>query len=57
MTDREAEAFERWPGGADAIAVRRWDDLGKVDGVVVPDFDHYLELLRGLTNPADRSDA
>ena len=57
MTEGEVESFERRPGSSDAIAVRRWDDLGKVDGVVVPGFEHYVELLRGLTDLADRSDA
>lgn len=44
----EARAFEQNPGFADACTLRRWDDLGKVDGLVVDPFDTYLELLAGL---------
>lgn len=43
---KEAEAFAT--SNADAIALRRWDDLGKVDGLAVQPFAAYLDLLTSL---------
>jgi predicted HD phosphohydrolase len=34
--------------GADAVALRRWDDAGKVDGAVVAGIASYEPLLRSL---------
>lgn len=48
MTGAEARAFEAVPFAADAIAVRRWDDLAKDPDAAVPAFAHYRELLAGL---------
>ena len=44
----EATAFEAAPRAADAIALRRWDDDGKVAGRKIPDLDHYVPLLRSV---------
>jgi phosphonate degradation associated HDIG domain protein len=52
----EIAAFERNPGFADAVALRGWDDGGKVDGLPVPPLEHYRPLLERLTNrPSARS--
>jgi gamma-butyrobetaine dioxygenase len=48
MGDAEATAFHRRPGAEDALAVRRWDDRGKVDGLDVGDFERYVPMLRLL---------
>ena len=48
FTAAEATAFERGPGWADAVAVRRWDDAGKVEGAAVPGLAAYEPLLRSL---------
>jgi len=48
MSADEVTAFEAMPGGADAVALRRWDDAGKVDGAVVPGLSDYESLLRSL---------
>ncbi len=48
MSDAERAAFEALPGFEDAVAVRRWDDTGKVRDLQVPDFDHWEPLLRSL---------
>ena len=48
MTDAEAREFEREPHAADAIAVRRWDDLAKDPSADMPAFDHYRPLLGSL---------
>jgi gamma-butyrobetaine dioxygenase len=45
----EVTAFEANPGWADAVALRRWDDQGKVDGLAVPRLDSYRPLLESLT--------
>jgi gamma-butyrobetaine dioxygenase len=44
----EAAAFESAPGSADAVALRRWDDAGKVDGLAVPGLATYRPLLEAL---------
>ena len=41
----EAEAFAALPHAADAVRVRRWDDVGKVPGQVTPPFEHYRPML------------
>jgi phosphonate degradation associated HDIG domain protein len=48
MTSAEAAAFEATPGWADAVALRRWDDAGKVDGATVADLASYEPLLQSL---------
>ena len=48
MTDAEAREFEREPHAADAVAVRRWDDLAKDPSADGPAFDHYRPLLASL---------
>ena len=48
MDAAEMQAFEQNPGFGDACSLRRWDDLGKVDGVSVETLDTYLELLERL---------
>lgn len=44
----EVERFESNPGFAEAVTLRSWDDGGKVDGLTVQPFAHYLPLLRAL---------
>jgi gamma-butyrobetaine dioxygenase len=48
MTEEQAEAFRREPGFAEGVALRRWDDGGKVEGLEVVGFDHYRALLAAL---------
>ena len=42
----EAAAFRAQPHAADAIAVRRWDDLAKVPGRATPPLAHFIASLR-----------
>jgi len=49
MTPEEVTAFEAVPGWTEGVALRRWDDAGKVDGADVPDLGSYETLLRALT--------
>ncbi len=48
MGPEEVSAFETLPGFADAVALRGWDDQGKVDGLVVAGLDHHRPLLERL---------
>jgi alkaline phosphatase D len=45
LTPAECRAFERLRWFADAVAVRRWDDLAKDPAAVVPTLDAYEPLL------------
>ncbi|MEM8707138.1 MAG: HD domain-containing protein [Actinomycetota bacterium] len=54
MTDVEIAGFERRPHHEAAVAVRRWDDDAKVEGVACPNIEdfryrmiHYLERSGG----------
>jgi phosphonate degradation associated HDIG domain protein len=49
MSVAEAQAFAASPASAAAVALRRWDDGGKVDGIDVPVLDDYRPLLESLT--------
>ena len=46
FTPDEAAAFRALPNAADAIAVRRWDDLAKVPDKATPPIEHFLPALR-----------
>jgi gamma-butyrobetaine dioxygenase len=41
----DAAAFARLPFAADAVRVRRWDDVGKVAGRVTSTFEHFRSVL------------
>ena len=45
MSTDEAEAFEAEPYADGALAVRAWDDAGKVDGLDVPSLAAWQTLL------------
>jgi phosphonate degradation associated HDIG domain protein len=44
--DSEARFFIAQPFAQEAVKVRRYDDLAKVPGKLVPDISHYLPLLQ-----------
>ncbi|HWJ63814.1 MAG TPA: HD domain-containing protein [Acidimicrobiales bacterium] len=48
MSPEEAERFAAHPAHADAVALRGWDDGGKVEDLDVPDLDAYRPLLEQL---------
>jgi len=48
MSEAEALEFENSPWAADAVAVRRWDDMAKDAAGDVPGFGHFRLLLEGL---------
>ena len=41
----QAAEFERSPFAADAVRLRRYDDVGKVEGLGTPDLEHYRPVL------------
>ena len=43
-----AQAFIRQPCAADAVRIRRWDDLAKVPALEVPRLDHYRRHVESL---------
>lgn len=51
MTRDEAETFAVLPFAADAIALRRWDDLAKEPGRPTPSPGYYLALLEETMRP------
>ncbi len=50
MTAADAERFATSEFAASAIALRRWDDSGKVEGLVVTPVADYRAMLLGLEN-------
>jgi gamma-butyrobetaine dioxygenase len=44
----EARALESNPLFPDAVLLRRWDDAAKIPGLLVPDIDHYRNLIESL---------
>ncbi|AOI74255.1 phosphonate degradation HD-domain oxygenase [Burkholderia ubonensis] len=45
FSEEEAAAFLRRPFAGDALRLRRWDDMAKVEGKATPDLDHYMEIV------------
>ncbi|KVC97781.1 phosphohydrolase [Burkholderia ubonensis] len=45
FTEEEAAVFLRRPFAEDALRLRRWDDMAKVEGRATPDLDHYMEIV------------
>jgi phosphonate degradation associated HDIG domain protein len=43
----EVAAFEESPYAADAVRLRRYDDIGKVAGRETPNLEHYRAVLEG----------
>jgi predicted HD phosphohydrolase len=45
MSSDEIAGFRAEPYHREAIAVRRWDDRGKIAGLSTPDFSQYRALI------------
>jgi len=41
----EVAEFEMSPYARDAVRLRRYDDIGKVEGLETPDLEHYRQVL------------
>ena len=50
MSPDEIAAFARTPNLETILRVRRLDDAGKVAGMTMPGFDHYVPLLQRLVD-------
>ena len=48
MAPDEAQVFAALPGFAQAVQLRRWDDLAQEPGKRTPPLAYYLDLLAGL---------
>ena len=51
FSPEQAETFARHPRAADAVRVRRWDDVGKIAGQRTPGLEHYRPLLEAALRP------
>lgn len=48
FSDTEADTFIAQPFAADAVRLRRWDDLAKVAGRKTPSLERYMTLAAGV---------
>ena len=48
LSQEEAQAFLAKPYAEDAIQLRRWDDLAKVEGLATPDLAHYVARVANV---------
>lgn len=48
FSEAEADEFIAMPYAADAVRLRRWDDLAKTAGTATPDLDHYLSIAAAV---------
>ncbi len=49
LSPHEATTFAAHPGAAAAVALRGWDDRGKVEGLVVAPLSHYRDVLERVS--------
>ena len=48
----EISDFVDRPFAADAVRLRRWDDGAKIPGLVVPELEHYRDMIVGVARGA-----
>ena len=48
MSHAEVAAFEQEPFFRDAVLLRKWDDQGKVAGLVTPSLESFMSLIEPL---------
>jgi phosphonate degradation associated HDIG domain protein len=51
LNETECQRFEQHPGFDDAVTLRTWDDVGKVEGLVVGELRAWEPLVRSLVEP------
>ena len=51
LNEEECQRFEQHPGFGDALALRTWDDSGKVEGLHVGTLRDWEPLVRSLAEP------
>jgi len=52
MSPEEVAEFEKHPGWRDAVALRRWDDLGKDPEAEVPPLEAYGAVVEAVVGAA-----
>lgn len=52
MSAAEVADFESNEFAEDAVRLRRWDDLAKIEGAQVPPLNHYRSILESVIVPA-----
>ena len=55
LAGTELARFEANPHRDDAVRLRRWDDLAKIPGLVVPGMAHYRDRIERLARPIEAS--
>jgi [1-hydroxy-2-(trimethylamino)ethyl]phosphonate dioxygenase len=53
MSGSEVAQFEQEPFGQDALRLRRWDDQGKIAGLLTADLHEYRDLIEALADSRD----
>jgi phosphonate degradation associated HDIG domain protein len=51
FTPEQASAYITQPFAQDAVRVRLWDDLAKVEGAATPPLAHYVAMLEAVQRP------
>jgi phosphonate degradation associated HDIG domain protein len=51
FSSEQAASFIARPGAADAVQLRLWDDLAKVEGAVTPPLQHFLARAQRCALP------
>lgn len=51
FSPEQAAAFIAKPGAADAVKLRQWDDLAKVEGATTPSLQHFLARAQRCALP------
>jgi predicted HD phosphohydrolase len=57
FSPKEAARFIELPYAPDAVALRRWDDRGKVPERTTPDLAHWRPRITGLLGTMSRTEA
>jgi gamma-butyrobetaine dioxygenase len=55
LSDEECLRFEEHPGFPDALALRTWDDEGKIEGLDVGSLNDYVEMVSSLATAWSRA--
>jgi phosphonate degradation associated HDIG domain protein len=55
LSDEECLRFEEHPGFPDALALRTWDDEGKIEGLDVGSLDDYVGMVNSLATAWSRA--
>lgn len=55
MNAKEVASFKSDDFASDALCLRRWDDLAKIQGTNVPRLDHYRMVLESVLNSSFRA--